>query len=132
IRHAMRMLTVASMCGKRRRCQGTSARYHRELARMTAPVKPGPLRRESSGSASRCARLCSARLRTGFGFDGRTTSQSMSKDRQPADSLAELDLGEVVPLVQALPATRMGHEWATKHSRKWRNWQTRWIQVPVG
>jgi len=63
---------------------------------------------------------------------GHTNTQQLSKYRQAADSLAELDLGEVVPLDQALPETRTGHEWATEHKRKWRNWQTRWIQVPVG
>ena len=51
------------------------------------------------------------------------------KCRQAADSLADLDLGEVLPLDLALGIPQ---ENPTAGKRKWRNWQTRWIQVPVG
>jgi integrase len=60
---------------------------------------------------------------------GHTNTQQLSKYRQAADSLAELDLGEVVPLDLALGIPQ---EYPTASKRKWRNWQTRWIQVPVG
>jgi len=60
---------------------------------------------------------------------GHVNTHQLSKYRQAADSLAELDLGEVLPLDVALGIPQ---EYPTQLKRKWRNWQTRWIQVPVG
>jgi integrase len=75
---------------------------------------------------------------------GHRSSDQIAKYRQAARGVAELGLGELQSLALAVPelarllngssavGSELSAETSAEVTRRWRNWQTHWIQVPAG
>ncbi len=69
---------------------------------------------------------------------GHRSSDQIGKYRRGARAVAELALGDLQPMHDLVPEIRRWLEGvsaavlAAHVGRRWRNWQTRWIQVPDG